>query len=132
MVNSLFILFLKISLAHIKNKKFSRIPDYIPLVEYSGIHSLIKKFNTDYMLTKSHKERDSLLATNKEICVCNPSSHSYCTGGSADDLNTGLSGPFVMFNKSGANRKPLFRCKSGDKTSSLLKRKLGFVKTADF
>ncbi len=61
MVNSLFILFLKISLAHIKNKKFSRIPDYIPLVEYSGIHSLIKKFNTDYMLTKSHKERDSLL-----------------------------------------------------------------------
>jgi hypothetical protein len=53
------------------------------------------------MLTNSHKERDSLLATYKEICIFNPSSHSYCTGGSASDPNSGLSGPFVMFNKSG-------------------------------
>jgi hypothetical protein len=67
------------------------------------------------MLTNSHTEKDSLLVTYKEICVFNPSSHSYCTGVSASDPNAGFSGPFVMFNKSGANLKPLFKCKSGDK-----------------
>jgi hypothetical protein len=67
------------------------------------------------MLTNDHTERDSLLATYKEICVFNPSSHSYCTGGSASDPNAVHSSPFVMFNKSGANLKPLFRCKSGYK-----------------
>jgi hypothetical protein len=61
--------------------------------------------NTDYLLTNSHKERNSLLTTYKEICVCNPKSHSYCTEGSASDLNAGLLGPFVMFNKIGANLK---------------------------
>jgi len=54
---------------------------------------------TVHMLTNSHKERDSLLATYKEICICNPKSHTYCTGGSASDPNEGLSAPFVLFKK---------------------------------
>ncbi len=96
----------------VANEVCCKINDYKQFVE---IHSMLKKDNTDYMLAHSHQERDSLLATYKEICVYNPASNSYCTGGSANDPNAGLSGPFVMFNKSGPNRKPLFRCKSGDR-----------------
>jgi hypothetical protein len=72
----------------VANEICCKINDYKQFFE---IHSLSKKDNTQHMLTNSHTERDSLLAIYKEICVFNPSSHSYCTRDSSSDLNVGLS-----------------------------------------
>jgi len=73
---------------------------------------MVKNDNSDYMLVHSSKERDSLLATYKEVCVYNPASKDYCVAG--EDIISGISGPFVMFDRNGPNRKPLYRCKAGE------------------
>ena len=48
------------------------------------------------------------------MCVYNPSSHAFCLGGDPKDVNAGLTGPFVMFDKPGKDRKALYRCKTSN------------------
>ena len=107
--------------------------------QFTQIYSFIKKDNNDYILSNSVAERDAVLKTDyREVCALNGATRQYCTGGNPADPIVGLSGPFIMYNKDGPNRRAIYRCKiqnfhfislSNDCEKQQLEYILGYVST---